>query len=227
MVRIVKDADVRRDELLDTALALFLENGYERTSVEHITQTVGVAKGTFYHYFATKQDLLEQLVERFTDELFVEAEKAMNACGGTALDRLRALFRASSSVKLGRKDETLMITRSLYSEENRALLSRLVEGWIVRTRPFILGIMEQGRAEGVFDVPDPAAMTEIWLSLWYDFGIRLSLIFFETQDDHGRIERLISTTKTFELVQERMLALPPGSLDMNVEAALRAVLSKD
>lgn len=227
MVRIVKDADVRRDELLDTALALFLENGYERTSVEHITQTVGVAKGTFYHYFATKQDLLEQLVQRFTDELFIEAEKAMDAAGGSALGRLRALFTASSSMKLGRKNETLMITRSLYSEENRALLSRLVEGWIDRTRPLILGIMEQGRAEGVFDVPDPAAMTEVWLSLWYDFGIRLSLIFFQTQDDPGRIEWLMSTTKTFELAQERMLGLPPGSLDMNVEAALRAVLSKD
>src|ERR1039457_3538322 len=99
MVRIVKDADVRRDELLDTELSLFLECGYERTSVEHITQTVGVAKGTFYHYFATKQDLLEHLVERFTDDLFVEAERTLELADGSALDRLRAFYRVSSGVK--------------------------------------------------------------------------------------------------------------------------------
>ena len=224
MVRIVKDADVRRDELLDTALSLFLECGYERTSVEHITQTVGVAKGTFYHYFATKQDLLEQLVERFTDDLFVEAEKTLELADGSALDRLRAFYRVSSGVKLSRKDETLMLTRPLFTPENRALLSRLIEGWIDRTRPLILSIIEQGCAEGIFDVPDADAMAEVWLSLWFDYGIRASRQFFLAQDDPSQIDRVIAAVKALELAEERLLGLAPGSLDMNVEAALRAVL---
>jgi len=223
--RIVKDADVRRDELLDTALSLFLECGYERTSVEHITTTVGVAKGTFYHYFATKQELLEQLVERFSDDLFVEAEKTRAALDGSAIERLRGFIVASSQVKLGRKDETLMLTRPLFTSENRTLLSRLIEGWIDRTRPLMQGIIEQGCAEGTFDVPDPAAMTEVWLSLWYDYGIRASRLFFAAQDDPRHVDEAVAAVKALQVAEERILGLPSGSLDMNMETALRAILA--
>lgn len=224
MSRIVKDADVRRDELLDTALSLFLEHGYERTSVEQITSAVGVAKGTFYHYFASKQDLLEQLVERFTDDLFTQIEVALEATGGSALDRFQALVATSSQAKLGRKDETLMLTRSLYSEENWILQHRLRDGWIARTRPLIRGIIEQGCAEGVFDVPDPLAMTEVWLSLWYDYGMDVAHLFFDAQDDPSRIDELVSAMNALVLAEERILGAVPGSLGMDVEPALRAIL---
>ncbi|MDR3687100.1 MAG: TetR/AcrR family transcriptional regulator [Coriobacteriia bacterium] len=227
MTRIVKDADVRRDELLDTALSLFLECGYERTSVEHITAAVGVAKGTFYHYFATKQELLEQLVGRFTDELFVEAEQAISQVDGSAIDRLRAFFVASSQIKLGRKNETLMLTRPLFMPENQLLLSRMMEGWIDQTRPIVLSIIQQGCAEGTFHVPDPEAMAEVWLSLWFDFGIRASRQYFSAQDDASEIDKVVAATKALQLAEERILGLEEGSLDMNVEAALRAVLSQD
>jgi AcrR family transcriptional regulator len=226
VARIVKDADVRREELLDTALALFLEHGFERTSVEQITMAVGVAKGTFYHYFATKQELLEQLVERFTDDLFVEAESALARIEGPAIERLRAFYLVSSQVKLGRKDETLMLTRPLFMPENQALLTRLIEGWIDRTRPLILCILEQGCAEKTMDAPNPEAMAEVWLSLWFDYGIRVSRQFFLAQDDPEEVERLIAAVNALELAEERLLGLPAGSLDMNVEAALRAVLGK-
>ncbi len=224
MVRIVKDAEVRRDELLDTALTLFLGHGYERTSVEQITSAVGVAKGTFYHYFTTKSDLLEHLVQRFADDLFVVAEDALAKTEGSALDRLRALMRVTSQAKLGRMDETLMLTRPLFTPENAALLSHLIEGWIGRMRPLIFEIIEQGRAEGTFDVPEAAGTTELWLSLWFDYGIRVSRQFFVAQDDPRRIDTVIAMYQALELAEERLLGLAEGSLDMKVEASLRAVL---
>ena len=227
MARIVKDADERREELLDTALGLFLENGFDRTSVEQITSAVGVAKGTFYHYFATKQDLLEQLVERFTDELFTSAASTLAELHGSAIERLRGLMAASSQTKLRRKDETLMLTRPLFTPENAVLLRRLIDGWIDRTRPLIQGIIEQGCAEGTFDVADPKATTEVWLSLWYDYGIRVSRQFFAAQDDAKRVDDVVAAIAALELAEERILGLAPGSLNLNAEAAVRAVLGVD
>jgi AcrR family transcriptional regulator len=226
MVRIVKDADERREELLDTALALFLDHGYERTSVEQITTMVGVAKGTFYHYFATKQELLEQLVVRFTEDLFGEMEAALAASDGSAVDRLRSLVAASSQAKLGRKQETVMLSRPLFTEENQPLLHRLIDGWIDRTRPIIRGIIEQGVAEGTFDVADPKPTTEVWLSLWYDYGIRTSRQFFAAQDDPAEIDNLVGAVAALQTAEERILGLPPGALDMNMEAVLRTALGR-
>ena len=225
MPRIVKDAEVRRDELLDTALTLFLTNGYEHTTVEQITEAVGVAKGTFYHYFATKQDLLEQLVARYSDDVFRQIESAVEAANGSAIDRFQALMRASSMEKLGRLSETLLITRSLYSEENRMLLSRLRDGWIERTRPIILGIVEQGCAEGLFDVPDVPAMTEIWLSLWFDYGIQIGRLFYAAEDDPALADNVVAAMTALVLAEERIMGAAPGSLGIDVEPIMRGILA--
>jgi AcrR family transcriptional regulator len=68
MVRISKEHDERLTEFLDTARQLFFEKGYEKTSVNDIIEKVGVAKGTFYHYFKSKEDLLDQLVNQFIEK---------------------------------------------------------------------------------------------------------------------------------------------------------------
>jgi AcrR family transcriptional regulator len=55
--------DERRTQLLDVAMALFAEKGYHGTSISNIIAEAGVARGTFYNYFHSKRDLLEELLE--------------------------------------------------------------------------------------------------------------------------------------------------------------------
>lgn len=227
MARVVKDAEVRREELLDIALGLFLVDGYERASVEHITRAAGVAKGTFYHYFTSKQDLLEQLLDRFVDNLFCQAEAAVEGAGEDALDRLRALMTASGAAKMESRDETLMLTRPLFAPENTVLLARLIEKWKQRTRPLILDIARRGVEQGRFDLPDPEAMTDVWLSLWYDFGIGVSRMYFEAQDDPALWPRLLSATRALQLAQERILGMEPGGLGLDFGQAVADVLQQD
>lgn len=60
-----KPAEIRREELMDAAQALFLGKGFNETSVDEIVKGAGVAKGTYYVYFKTKDDVLAALRERF------------------------------------------------------------------------------------------------------------------------------------------------------------------
>ena len=69
MARITKEYYERKNEILDAAQELFLTQGYEKTSVDNIIKKVGVAKGTFYYYFKSKEDLLDKLVKRMTDKI--------------------------------------------------------------------------------------------------------------------------------------------------------------
>ena len=64
---ISKEGDVRKQELLDAALQLFTEKGYEGTSINDIIKKVGVTKGAFYYYFKSKEEVLDILTERQTD----------------------------------------------------------------------------------------------------------------------------------------------------------------
>lgn len=61
-------ADLRRASLIEAAGALFVKKGVEATTVDEVAARAGVAKGTFYHYFDTKTDLLDALRLRFSDE---------------------------------------------------------------------------------------------------------------------------------------------------------------
>ena len=69
MARTVKEPDIRRNEILDVAQQFFYTKGYEQTSVQDIIDQVGIAKGTFYHYFGSKVELLDELIERMTDQV--------------------------------------------------------------------------------------------------------------------------------------------------------------
>jgi AcrR family transcriptional regulator len=93
-----KPAAVRREELLAAAQALFLERGVAATSIEEITAHAGVAKGTFYLQFASKEALLEALRERFARELLRGVEKAVAAAPADEWRRkLAAWARAAVS----------------------------------------------------------------------------------------------------------------------------------
>jgi len=73
-------ADARRNALVDAAEALFVGHGVEATTVDDIAARAGVAKGTFYHYFETKADLLDALRTRFSDEFQARVSAVVDAC---------------------------------------------------------------------------------------------------------------------------------------------------
>lgn len=220
MARVVKDAEMRREELLDTALRLFLQNGFDHTSVEQITSAVGVAKGTFYHYFESKQDLLRELVERFGRDLFERLQEDMAAVEGTALERMVALLSISSTIKMGRREELLRLAAPLYRPDNFVLRHYLTEEWIATTRPLITQIVEQGVAEGTFRIERPAATVELWLSLWYDYGSRLAEQFFAVLESGDGWDDVVDAIQALSSAQERILGLPEGSLTRDVGTLL-------
>lgn len=72
-----KPAETRRAELMDAAQAVFLERTFDSASIEEIAARAGVAKGTFYLYFKTKDEALQALRERFVDRFLVRLQMAV------------------------------------------------------------------------------------------------------------------------------------------------------
>ncbi len=72
-----KPREVRRDELMDSAQRLFLRHGVASTTVEQITSGAKVAKGTFYLYFSSKEDILAALGDRFAETVLSKIKSAI------------------------------------------------------------------------------------------------------------------------------------------------------
>jgi AcrR family transcriptional regulator len=77
--RIVKHPELRRNELLGCAQALFLERGYDKASLNEVIIAAGVSKGAFYHYFASKEALLEALAARFAEAALARIRTVLDA----------------------------------------------------------------------------------------------------------------------------------------------------
>ena len=69
---------MRKNEILDTAEELFARKGYEKTTIKDILETNMIAKGTFYYYFQSKEELMDAVVGRFI-ERGVEQARAISA----------------------------------------------------------------------------------------------------------------------------------------------------
>lgn len=83
-----KSPDERRQDLLDAGEKVFLAKGVASATVEDITSAAGVAKGTFYLYFAAKDDLLEALRERFALRFSQRVDARVAALAGSWADKL-------------------------------------------------------------------------------------------------------------------------------------------
>ena len=170
MARTVKEPEVRREELLAVATRLFIDRGYERTSIERITTEADVAKGTFYLYFESKQDLLAQIVEAYGDELLKQLVVELASEKGDAVAMLRRFFTFSAQFEASRGDMTLEIGRALYRVENLALRVGILDSAFTHSLPILTDIVQQGMDQGVFDVSDAAATASILLVLRHGAG---------------------------------------------------------
>ena len=150
--RVVKPRETRREELLDAGLAVFREKGVRGATVDDLTAAAGVAKGTFYLYFDSKDRLYAALRERFAAELLVAVEAALaNAPGDDWVARADALVGETIDFSTSRSDEfTLVFTGHPPGEGEEAVISaehRLVE--------LLVATIQHGVEAGSLQVADP------------------------------------------------------------------------
>jgi len=89
--RIVKELEIRRTEILNAAGELFKNQGYVNTTVEAVIRQVGIAKGTFYYYFKSKEDILDALVDETVSQVCADYKKIADDPELSAMDKMREM----------------------------------------------------------------------------------------------------------------------------------------
>lgn len=85
-----------RENIVKTALGLFLQKGYEKTSLNDIAREVGISKPAIYHYFKNKDELIHQVLTLFFEEMGKWSKSRFESCE-TLKDLLRAFFQSLKS----------------------------------------------------------------------------------------------------------------------------------
>ncbi|MDP1607824.1 MAG: TetR/AcrR family transcriptional regulator [Chlamydiales bacterium] len=160
MVRIVKKPEERRREIVSAARSLFLSQGYENTTMQDMMTKLQIAKGTTYHYFKSKEELLEAVVEDMVAEYVSTIEKSLNQCKGTALEKMQILV----TVRKIASPSTDTLVDALHRLDNREMHARLLAITLSKLSPLYAHVISQGCEEGVFRVEHPLECAEILLA---------------------------------------------------------------
>ena len=158
MPRTAKPAPQRRAEILDTAQRLFITRGYQSTSVEDILTQIGIAKGTLYYHFSSKEEILRALIARIADGI---AERA----GAIAAGPEPAVRKFLAIMSAARVDEPeLALAEELHAPNNAEFHVLTIVETVRRLTPILTGVVEQGVAEGAFSTEHPRETIEILLT---------------------------------------------------------------
>lgn len=146
------DRTAKRAELAVIAQRVFAERGVANTAVSHVVRAAGVAQGTFYLYFDSKDDLVLEVARQMVDGLGAQIEESVACADAPAVERFLALRDALRGFE--HDPAATELADFLHRPENVALHDRLTEGLAERLVVIVEGIVEQGVAEGIFTVRD-------------------------------------------------------------------------
>jgi TetR/AcrR family transcriptional regulator, fatty acid metabolism regulator protein len=186
----------RRRQLLDAATAVFAEKGYRNAGVGDIIARAGVARGTFYLYFTSKQEIFLAIVEdfhgRITRALDAVDAGALEAAGAGTPAALQASARSWLGFFAAHRDAARVILREASSidprfEEGFTNLRRLaVKHFAARFR----ALQERGAARASID-PDLAAHLQLGM---FDELLNTYVL----ADEHADLDALARRLADFE-----------------------------
>ncbi len=222
MARTIKHEDhaAKRSEILDIAQRLIYTKGYAQMSIQDILDGLGISKGAFYHYFDSKQALLEGIVERTVDQISLILLPIVHDPHMSALKKFQAVMNASAQWKTARIDFMFAILHAWYSDENALARQKITASMYAHVRPWAADIFRQGMAQGVISITSPEQTAQAVLTLAVGMGEAIGHLLMQVtpastlQQRKEILREMAAISSAFTSAIERTLGIRAGTLEI-------------
>lgn len=202
-MRVVKEAEVRKNEILDVAERLFGTKGFDCTSTNDILNEVGIARGTLYYHFKSKEDILDAMIDRITDRLVGNAAEIASDRDMPVLKRLTGMMLALNvEGSLGRE-----IMEQVHKPQNALMHQKMRERLLGAINPMVAGLIEEGMSQGICQTDYPLEVAE--MTLLYSNTVFDALVEYSQEERQRKI-------KAFIYNLERLLGMERGSMQETI-----------
>ncbi len=213
MVRITKEYDERLTEFLETAQQLFFQKGYEKTSVNDIIEKIGVAKGTFYHYFKSKKNLLDKIVKGYAEKTLSKIKNLIKRTDLNGVEKINLFYSSIRDFKIENIELMKMLMKVMYKDENLILRHNMFKQNIKLLTPLFAEIIKQGKEEGLFSPVDHVETAELVFTMGTNLNETVVLLLLDAADKPENIEKIERKLKVYYKSIERILGASEGSLN--------------
>ena len=199
-MRVVKKAEERRNEILDAADELFGQKGFDGTSTNDILEKVGIARGTLYHHFKSKEDIMDALIDRYNVRLL---DGAREIAADKSIPVVERIIRVVMALNLsGGSSKEIM--EHIHKPQNALMHQKIQKVIINGVPPILTEIIREGIEQGLFSTPFPYECME------------MVVIYANTVFDDDMVpmtnEKRVSRMLAFVCNVERLLGAESGSL---------------
>ena len=141
----MKKGEKRKRKLIEIAYGKFITKGYENTSVDEIIEEAGIAKGTYYYHFESKEQMLEEVINMMLEKGTQKAVDVLNS-GASIPEKVVGIILSY------RPDvNEITIQNALNHPENIVMHNKMNRQMIERMIPLLSEVTEEGIKAGVFD----------------------------------------------------------------------------
>ena len=149
-MRDVKEPEIRRAEIMDAAMILFMEKGYTNTTTQDIVDKVNISRGLLYYHFKNKEDILYCLVEQYSDRLLKDIYIIAYDEDKTAIEKIRSFIDVTIISSENISAEGTVLQKTIDLKENQYMIDKLSHKLVEKLTIYFEKIINQGIMERVF-----------------------------------------------------------------------------
>lgn len=191
-----------------------MRRGYDRFSIQDILDATGASKGAFYHYFDSKDALLDAIVDRIAEEGLSRVQPVLDDGSLTAPEKLQAVFGGIAACKAERSDLIMRSMRVWASDDNVVVRERLRRHTSQRQLQLLEAIVQQGIAEGCFTSRHPDQLARVVVGFLVSMRELAMELWIGRQEGTIAFEEVKGTFDAYLEAFERIVGARPGSLKL-------------
>lgn len=166
-MRIVKNPDERKQDIIDGAIRLFATKGYEKTSITDIAKYLGISQGLCYRYFTSKEEIYDVAIEEYAN--LIVSQNIKKHRNEKTMEELIYSITDSIDNFTEVEKENKELFELFHSPQNKRLHDDLFIRIVERLIPHVTDILEKAKEKGEINIDDPKSIATF--SLYGQMGV--------------------------------------------------------
>lgn len=212
----MRKGDEKKQELMLTAEQLFCRRGYRETSVQDILDVLHTSKGSFYHHFDSKDQLLQELCARRAEATATAVAAAVIDMAPGTMKRLNTVLTGFIPLQSRNLEFMAMLMPILFTAEGKAISAVYQEALTTSFMPMLAHELADASKAGLICTPGTTPITPAVCALLNRCWLTAAQYMHQTLQNSGSAEatELLDELNMTRCVLERLLDAPFGSIEL-------------
>ena len=194
---VTKEFLKKRESLLHTAIELLVEEGFEKFSVNKVISKSGMSKGSFFHYYSSKNELIDGIMDEILNPMLEVGRNILNE-DISAKDKILKIQKETSGIRNSDTKIKQQLIMYMQKPENELLLQKVMNRSVESFTPIYEQIIIEGNKSGEFNIEFPHGSAFSFLSYLLSINKEMGKVMYQSEMNPLKYQEIVSKINAFE-----------------------------